>query len=141
MLIRQISNFKLEAGCDEAGRGCLAGPVVAAAVILKEDFSNPLLNDSKKLTEKHRLLLKDEIEKEAKSEGLLLALGVYGAIGVRDNSELGTSNPKTLEIAPSNEYIVKILHLALQELYRKNKKDDHTKCMVVKKIKPVEPSD
>jgi len=65
MLIRQISNFKLEAGCDEAGRGCLAGPVVAAAVILKEDFSNPLLNDSKKLAEKHRLILKEEIEAEA----------------------------------------------------------------------------
>ena len=45
---------KIEAGCDEAGRGCLAGPVVAAAVILPSDFKHKLLNDSKKLTEKQR---------------------------------------------------------------------------------------
>jgi len=55
----------LEAGCDEAGRGCLAGPVTAAAVILPKDFSNPLLNDSKKLTEKQRDKLRPIIEKEA----------------------------------------------------------------------------
>jgi len=55
----------LEAGCDEAGRGCLAGPVFAAAVILPKDFEHPLLNDSKKLNEKTRLLLKVIIEKEA----------------------------------------------------------------------------
>jgi ribonuclease HII len=54
-----------EAGCDEAGRGCLAGPVVAAAVILPADFFHPLLNDSKKLTEAQRLLLRDVLEKEA----------------------------------------------------------------------------
>ncbi len=50
-----------EAGCDEAGRGCLAGPVVAAAVILPKNFKHPVLNDSKKLTPKQRALLKDEI--------------------------------------------------------------------------------
>lgn len=50
-----------EAGCDEAGRGCLAGPVVAAAVILPKDFSHPLLNDSKQLTKAQRNALKDEI--------------------------------------------------------------------------------
>ena len=55
----------LEAGCDEAGRGCLAGPVFAAAVILPSDFHHPLLNDSKKINEATRLLLKDIIEKEA----------------------------------------------------------------------------
>ena len=55
----------IEAGCDEAGRGCLAGPVVAAAVILPADFDNELLNDSKKLTEKQRKELKPIIEKEA----------------------------------------------------------------------------
>ena len=54
-----------EAGCDEAGRGCLAGPVVAAAVILSPDFFHPLLNDSKQLSEKHRDLLREVIEKEA----------------------------------------------------------------------------
>ncbi len=55
----------IEAGCDEAGRGCLAGPVCAAAVILPDDFSNELLNDSKKLSEKQREQLRPIIEKEA----------------------------------------------------------------------------
>ncbi|WP_075590300.1 ribonuclease HII [Labilibacter marinus] len=56
---------KIEAGCDEAGRGCLAGPVVAAAVILPDNFEHPLLNDSKQLTEKQRETLRPIIEKEA----------------------------------------------------------------------------
>ncbi len=67
------SNFsgkKLEVGTDEAGRGCLSGPVVAAAVILPIDFKHPLLNDSKKLTEKQRKLLLPIIEKEAISFGV-----------------------------------------------------------------------
>ena len=51
----------LEAGCEEAGRGCLAGPVFAAAVILPPDFHHPLLNDSKQLTEKNRNLLREII--------------------------------------------------------------------------------
>jgi ribonuclease HII len=54
-----------EAGCDEAGRGCLAGPVFAAAVILPRDFYHPLLNDSKQVTEKHRLELRPFIEANA----------------------------------------------------------------------------
>ena len=54
-----------EAGCDEAGRGCLAGPVFAAAVILPKDFYHPLLNDSKRLTERARDLLRPIIEREA----------------------------------------------------------------------------
>lgn len=53
---------RIEAGCDEAGRGCLAGPVVAAAVILPKDFSNEEINDSKKLSEKKRTALKRVIE-------------------------------------------------------------------------------
>ncbi len=57
--------FILEAGCDEAGRGCLAGPVCAAAVILPDGWTHPLLNDSKKLTEKQRDLLRPVIEAEA----------------------------------------------------------------------------
>jgi ribonuclease HII len=55
----------IEAGCDEAGRGCLAGPVVAAAVILPSRFDHPLLNDSKKLSEKQRALLRPIIEEKA----------------------------------------------------------------------------
>lgn len=56
---------RVEAGCDEAGRGCLAGPVTAAAVILPEGFSNPMLNDSKQLTEHQRDVLRPIIEREA----------------------------------------------------------------------------
>ena len=55
----------LEAGCDEAGRGCLAGPVFAAAVILPKDFYHPLLNDSKQIKEKDRFALRIEIERVA----------------------------------------------------------------------------
>ena len=55
----------VEAGCDEAGRGCLAGPVVAAAVILPHDFHHPMLNDSKVLTEKQRAELRPIIERHA----------------------------------------------------------------------------
>lgn len=55
----------IEAGCDEAGRGCLAGSVYAAAVILPKDYDNPLLNDSKKLTEKRRKVLRDQIVRDA----------------------------------------------------------------------------
>ncbi len=55
----------IEAGCDEAGRGCLAGPVCAAAVVLPKDFAHPLLNDSKQLTEHQREMLRPIIEREA----------------------------------------------------------------------------
>ena len=55
----------IEAGCDEAGRGCLAGSVFAAAVILPPDFSHPLLNDSKQMSERNRDLLREVIEREA----------------------------------------------------------------------------
>lgn len=66
MLKQFFSNKEtIECGCDEAGRGCLAGPVVAAAVILPSDFSHPLLNDSKKLSDKQRRLLRPTIEENA----------------------------------------------------------------------------
>lgn len=65
MLKSYFDKTKTEAGCDEAGRGCLAGPVVAAAVILPNDFTDPLLNDSKQLTEKQRFGLRNMIEQEA----------------------------------------------------------------------------
>lgn len=65
LLPSQFHHGILEAGCDEAGRGCLAGPVSAAAVILPPDFSHPWLNDSKQLTEHRRDILRGLIEKEA----------------------------------------------------------------------------
>lgn len=65
MLLPYLNKDLIEAGCDEAGRGCLAGAVYAAAVILPTDFKNELLNDSKQLTEKQRYALREVIEKEA----------------------------------------------------------------------------
>jgi ribonuclease HII len=65
MLLNNFSSFLLETGTDEAGRGCLAGPVTAAAVILPLDFKNTILNDSKQLSEKAREKLRPIIEQEA----------------------------------------------------------------------------
>ena len=73
---------RLEAGTDEAGRGCLAGPVFAAAVILPDDFSHPLLNDSKQMTEKNRDVLRRIIESEA----------VSWAVGVVSEKEIDEVN-------------------------------------------------
>lgn len=69
-LILKHLESKIEAGCDEAGRGCLAGPVVAASVILPDGFNHPMLNDSKQLSEKKRDALRPLIEKEAISFGV-----------------------------------------------------------------------
>ena len=65
MLTNFYQTELLEAGCDEAGRGCLAGPVFAAAVILPPDFHHPLLNDSKQMSEKNRNILREVICREA----------------------------------------------------------------------------
>lgn len=65
MLASHYYEGKVEAGCDEAGRGCLAGSVYAAAVILPDDYQNELLNDSKQLTEKRRYELREIIERDA----------------------------------------------------------------------------
>ena len=72
----------IEAGCDEAGRGCLAGPVFAAAVILSQDFYHPLLNDSKQLSEAKRALLRPIIEQEA----------IAFAVAAIDNNEIDQIN-------------------------------------------------
>ena len=75
MLQLFLEQGRLEAGCDEAGRGCLAGPVFAAAVILPEDFANEMLDDSKKLSERQRDILRPVIERGA----LAWAVGVVEA--------------------------------------------------------------
>lgn len=72
MLLPYLNKDRIEAGCDEAGRGCLAGAVYAAAVILPPDFRNEQLNDSKQLTERQRYALREVIEREA----LAWAVGV-----------------------------------------------------------------
>ena len=90
-----------EAGCDEAGRGCLAGPVFAAAVILPPDFRDPLLNDSKQLKEKDRYLLRDTIRRKA----------IAWAIGQVDAGEIDRINILQASF--------KAMHLALDELTQK----------------------
>ena len=87
-----------EVGCDEAGRGCLAGPVVAAAVILPSDFRNPILNDSKKLSRTKREHLRDIIYNSAISYG----------IGIVDNIEIDEINILNASI--------KAMHLALDQI-------------------------
>ena len=82
MLESHYYEGKVEAGCDEAGRGCLAGSVYAAAVILPEDYHNDLLNDSKQLTEKRRYQLREIIERDA----------VAWAVGVVSPDEIDKIN-------------------------------------------------
>ena len=101
MLENAFDINKIEAGLDEAGRGCYAGPVFAAAVILPKDFYHPLLNDSKKLTEKSRDLLRPIIEKEA------IAFGV----AMIDNHEIDQIN--ILQAS------YKAMHLAIDQLKKK----------------------
>jgi ribonuclease HII len=89
----------IEVGCDEAGRGCLAGPVVAAAVVLPKNYENTLLNDSKKLTAKQRQLLETEIKKVA----------IEYAIGVCTHEEIDKINILNASILA--------MHKALMQLH------------------------
>ena len=82
MLLPYYKEGIIEAGCDEAGRGCLAGPVYAAAVIFPPDYHNDLLNDSKQLSEKKRDQLRSIIERDA----------VSWAVGIVDNQEIDQIN-------------------------------------------------
>ena len=97
VLKTKFSN-KIEAGCDEAGRGCLAGPVVAASVILSKNFKHPLLNDSKQLSKKTRTLLEKVIKKEA----------LCWEIGVIWNKEIDKINILNASI--------KAMHLSIEKL-------------------------
>lgn len=95
----------LEAGCDEAGRGCLSGPVVAAAVILPPDFSNTVLNDSKKLSEKKRYELRPIIEREA----------MAWAVGIVSNTKIDEINILNASFLAMTQ-AVKKLNLAPEHL-------------------------
>ncbi|KAA5535172.1 ribonuclease HII [Taibaiella lutea] len=98
MLAPYFHNILIEAGCDEAGRGCLAGPVTAAAVILPKDFHHPLLNDSKQLNESERTLLRPIIEEHALS----------WAVAFVDNHEIDRINILKASF--------KAMHLAIEQL-------------------------
>lgn len=105
MLEHNIIQGRLEAGCDEAGRGPLAGPVVAAAVVLPPAYSNPVLNDSKQLSERQRNLLRPEIEQQALAwavavvdaeeiDRLNILHASTHAMCLAANALLGTPNPQ-----------------------------------------------
>ncbi|MFZ0280999.1 MAG: ribonuclease HII [Bacteroidales bacterium] len=90
----------IEAGCDEAGRGCLAGPVTAAAVILPKNYKHPVLNDSKKLTARQRMELKEEI----------ISSAIAWNVAFVDNNEIDQINILRASI--------KAMHLAIEGLTR-----------------------
>lgn len=98
MLLPYFQNELIEAGCDEAGRGCLAGPVFAAAVILPQNFKHPILRDSKQLNEKNRADLRIIIEQEA----------LTFAVSMVDHQEIDKINILNASI--------KAMHLALEQL-------------------------
>lgn len=88
----------LEAGCDEAGRGCLAGPVFAAAVILPKNFKHETINDSKKLTAKDRIALRSYIESNA----------IAYAIGIKDHQEIDQLNILRASILSMHQAVEKL---------------------------------
>lgn len=99
MLLARYQHQYIEAGCDEAGRGCLAGPVFAAAVILPHDFEHPLLNDSKQLNEDIRYRLRDEIEEKA----------IAHAVAWCDNEEIDRINILNASFLAMHRAIEKLL--------------------------------
>lgn len=99
MLLSCFTSDLIEAGCDEVGRGCLAGPVVAAAVILPKNYTHELLNDSKQLTKAERLLLNTDIQRDA----------LAWAIAEVDNEEIDKINILNASF--------KAMHLALDKLH------------------------
>jgi ribonuclease HII len=98
MLKSYLYNNLIEAGCDEAGRGCLAGPVVASAVILPKKFKHPVLNDSKKLTVRQRTSLRDEI----------ISSAISWKVAFVDNNEIDEMNILRASI--------KAMHIAIENL-------------------------
>jgi ribonuclease HII len=98
MLKSFLYNNLIEAGCDEAGRGCLAGPVVASAVILPKKFKHPVLNDSKKLTVRQRISLRDEI----------ISSAISWKVAFVDNNEIDEMNILRASI--------KAMHIAIENL-------------------------
>ena len=106
MLNLRFSKFEFECGTDEAGRGCLAGPVTAAAVILTKDFNLELLNDSKKLSEKTREKLKPFIEELSLSFAVThLGPNIIDEINIL-NASIRAMQESILKLKPSPNYII-----------------------------------
>ncbi len=124
MLELHYDKTKIEAGCDEAGRGCLSGPVVAAAVILPKNFRNEILTDSKQLSEKKRELLRPIIEKEALSWGV-------GIVSPEEIDEINILNASFLAMHRAIDKLKTTPNLLLIDGNRFNKyrKTDHV-CVI-----------
>jgi len=125
MLKLHYDKSKIEAGCDEAGRGCLSGPVVAAAVILPKKFKNKLLNDSKKLTEKQRDLLRPIIEKEA----IAWAVGI---VSPREIEEINILNASFLAMHRAVDQLKTDPNLLLIDGNRFNKYKEMEHVCIIK---------
>lgn len=106
MLLKKYSSVKFECGTDEAGRGCLAGPVTSAAVLLPANFESELINDSKQITEKIRQQLKIIIEENALSFAVThLAPKVIDEINIL-NASIKAMQESIMKLNPTPEYII-----------------------------------
>ena len=123
MLKQKFSN-KIEVGCDEAGRGCLAGPVVAAAVLLPKHFNNKTLNDSKQLSKKKREILEKIIKDEAISFGI-------GVVSPKEIDKINILNASFLAMHRAIDQISNKYELLLIDgnRFNKYKKVEH-KCII-----------
>lgn len=124
MLLPYFEKGLIEAGCDEAGRGCLAGPVVAAAVVLPSDYSHQVLNDSKQLSEKQRDALREEIMTEAVSYGV-------GVVSPAEIDEINILNASYLAMHRAIDQLSPIPELLLIDGNRFNAyKDLRHECII-----------
>jgi ribonuclease HII len=124
MLKSHLDKKNIEIGCDEAGRGCLAGPVVAAAVILPKKYKNKLLNDSKKLSLKMRDQLRVEIERDAIDYGV-------GFVDHREIDQINILNASFLAMHRAMDKIIKPFDFILVDGNRfKQYKQFYHQCIV-----------
>ena len=123
-MLQQKYSDKIEVGCDEAGRGCLAGPVVAAAVLLPHNFKNKKLNDSKQMSKKKREEMENIIKKEAISFGI-------GVVSPQEIDEINILNASFLAMHRATEKIKGKFELLLIDGNRFNKyKNVEHKCII-----------
>ena len=123
-MLKQRFSEKIEIGCDEAGRGCLAGPVVAAAVLLPNNFNNKILNDSKQLSKKKREILEKIIKDKAISFGI-------GVASPKEIDKINILNASILAMHRAIDQISNKYELLLIDgnRFNKYKKVDH-KCII-----------
>ena len=145
MLLPYLHSEFTEAGCDEAGRGCLAGPVYAAAVIFPKDFRNEMLNDSKRLNEQKRYALREIIEREAISWGLgIVEAAEIDKINIL-NASILAMHRAIIQLEPEPEFLIidgncfryinqlplyKLPHQKVEEKRFKHYRDIPSKCII-----------